>query len=46
MIRPPGPLGISRTEKDPDELERVYQIGRREGLRRLAEVRAWLDERP
>ena len=46
VIRPPGPLGISRTEKDPDELERVYQIGRREGLRRLDEVRAWLDERP
>ena len=46
VIRPPEPLGISRTEKDPDELERVYQLGRREGLRRLDEVRAWLDERP
>ena len=46
VIRPPEPLGISRTEKDPDELERVYQLGRREGLRRLAEVRAWLDGRP
>ncbi|MDO4991137.1 MAG: patatin family protein [Eubacteriales bacterium] len=46
VIRPPEPLGISRTEKDPDELERVYQLGRREGLRRLDEVRAWLDGRP
>lgn len=46
VIRPPEPLGISRTEKDPDELERVYQIGRREGLRRLEEVRAWLDGSP
>ena len=46
VIRPPESLGISRTEKDPDELERVYQIGRREGLRRLDEVRAWLNKRP
>ena len=45
VIRPPGPLGISRTEKDPDELERVYQLGRREGLRRLEDVRAWLNGR-
>jgi predicted patatin/cPLA2 family phospholipase len=46
VIRPPEPLKIGRTEKDPDELERVYQIGRREGLRRLDEVRDWLKERP
>ncbi|MCR5575989.1 MAG: patatin family protein [Oscillospiraceae bacterium] len=42
VIRPPEALGISRTEDDPDELERVYQLGRREGLRRLDELRAWL----
>ena len=42
VIRPPEALGISRTENDPDELERVYRLGRREGLRRLAELRAWL----
>ena len=29
VIRPPEALGIGRMEKDPDELERVYQIGRR-----------------
>ena len=42
VLRPPEPLGISRTENDPDELERVYQLGRREALRRLDEIRAWL----
>lgn len=31
VIRPPEDLGISRTESDPNELERVYQIGRSMG---------------
>ena len=44
VIRPPEPLGIGRTEKDPDQLERVYQIGRAEGLRRLEEIRRFLSE--
>ena len=44
VIRPPEALGISRTENDPEELERVYRIGRQEGERRLAEVRAFLEE--
>ncbi len=43
VIRPPEPLGIRRTEKDPEELERVYQIGRAEALRRLPEIRTFLD---
>ncbi|MCR4842399.1 MAG: patatin family protein [Eubacterium sp.] len=42
VIRPPEPLGIGRTESNPDELERVYQMGRAEALRRLDEVRAYL----
>ena len=42
VLRPPEPLGVSRTEKDPKELERVYQIGRREGLRRLGEIQMFL----
>ena len=28
--------------KNPDELERVYQIGRKEAEKRLPEVRQWL----
>lgn len=42
VIRPPEPLGIRRTEKRPEELERVYRIGVREGERRLEEVKAFL----
>ncbi len=42
VIRPPEPLGISRTESDPDQLERVYQLGREQGTRRLEAVRGYL----
>ena len=28
VICPSEPLGISRTEKNPDELQRVYDLGR------------------
>ena len=44
VIRPPEALGIGRTEKDPDELERVYQMGRDEAVRRLAELRLFLGD--
>ena len=44
IIRPPEDLKIGHTEKDPAELERVYQIGRREAARRLADIRRWLKE--
>ena len=44
VIRPPASLGISRTESNPDELERVYQLGREQGLRRLEEVRGYLSK--
>jgi predicted patatin/cPLA2 family phospholipase len=42
VIRPPEPLNIGHTEKNPDELERVYQIGRKVAESRLEEVRQWL----
>ena len=42
VIRPRAALGIGRTESDPDELERVYQLGRAQGRERLPEVRAFL----
>ena len=42
VIRPPESLGISRTEHDPNELERVYQTGRREACRMLPEIRSFL----
>ncbi|MBR5337808.1 MAG: patatin family protein [Lachnospiraceae bacterium] len=42
VIRPPEPLGISRTENDPDELQRVYDIGRQIAENRLEELRDFL----
>ncbi len=44
VIQPPEPLGIHRVEHDPEELERVYQIGRTEAQKRLEEVRVFLRE--
>ena len=42
VIRPPHALGIGRTEKDPDALERVYRLGVSEAEHRLAEIRDWV----
>ena len=42
VLRPGEPLGISRTEKDPEELERVYQLGRNAAKERLEEVCKYL----
>ena len=44
VIRPPEDLKIGHTEKNPDELERVYRIGRKEAEKRLQEIRQWLRE--
>ena len=42
VIRPPEPIGIGRTESNPDELERAYQMGRREALRVLPDLKVFL----
>ena len=42
VIRPPESLGIGHTEKNPEELERVYRIGRLEAEKRLAEIREYI----
>lgn len=42
VICPEKELGISRTEKNPDELERVYQEGRRTGSEYLSRVKEFL----
>jgi len=42
VIRPPKALGISRTENNPDELERVYQIGRHEAQVALPALKSFL----
>ena len=39
---PEAPLNIGAVERHPEELERVYQIGRKEGEKRLREVKKFL----
>ena len=42
VLRPPEPLRIGHRETKPAELERVYQVGRREAESRLEEIKSWL----
>ena len=41
IIRPPEDQRIGHTEKNPEELERVYRTGRAEAEKRLPEIRRW-----
>ncbi|MCR5431471.1 MAG: patatin family protein [Lachnospiraceae bacterium] len=42
VIRPSEALNIGSVEHDPDELDRVYEIGRKVALERLDEIKAWV----
>lgn len=42
VIRPDAPLNISRTENNPNELERVYQIGRAIANKKINEITRFL----
>ncbi len=42
VIRPPQSLQIGHTEKNPNELERVYQIGVREAEKKLDDIQSFL----
>lgn len=42
VIRPSAPLNIKRTENNPNELERVYQIGRVIANKKLSEIKSFL----
>lgn len=44
VIRPPEALNISQVEHDPAELQRVYDMGRAEAERRLAEIRSFVSQ--
>ena len=44
VIYPPEELNIGKMEKNPDELERVYRIGRRTAERMLDQVREFLEK--
>ena len=42
-IRPPEKLPIERTEKDPQKLRQVYEIGRRTAEAQIAEIQKYLE---
>ena len=42
VFRPAKPLDISRTTHDPEEMNRVYQLGREAALQRLDELKKFL----
>ena len=46
VICPEKPLGISRTEKNPNELQRVYDEGRRVATEALPKLQAFLEKPP
>jgi len=45
VIRPCEALGISRSEKNPKELERVYRMGRAQGREILPKVKEFLNQK-
>ncbi len=42
VICPSATLDIGKVEKDPEELERVYQLGRTAALERLSDLKAYM----
>ena len=44
VLCPEKPLGISRTEKNTDELERVYCEGRKTAEKNLSQLKEWLSK--
>ena len=42
VIRPSEQLKVKPAEKNPDELERVYQLGRKAGYDNLDKIKEWL----
>lgn len=45
VIRPEEALHIGAASHDPNELERVYQLGRQTGEKRLEEMRRFIEEK-
>lgn len=42
VIRPPQLIKVSSVPKDPEELERIYQMGRAEGVKQLDKLKEFL----
>jgi len=43
VVRPKEPLNISPVEKDPGELERVYQLGRKAGMEKVQAIKEFFE---
>jgi len=46
VIRPEQPLNIGRLEKDPENVQRVYDIGYRDAQRAMESLMEWLHNAP
>ncbi len=44
VIRPGTPLGITSLERDTSKLEAIYQLGYKQGLRSINEIKAFLSK--
>jgi len=42
VIRPTSPLNIKHAESNPDELQRVYELGRSVALSNLSALKAYI----
>lgn len=42
VIRPKEPLNIGRLESDPEEIQRVYDVGRADATAALARMKEWM----
>ncbi len=43
VIRPMEPLDIGRLDKDTENVQRVYDVGRADALTKLEELKAWIE---
>ena len=42
ILRPTAPLGVDKVEKNPDKLRHAYEIGRKDALEKLEQIRSFL----
>ena len=44
VVRPSSPLAVGRYEKNREKLLEIYKLGRKDALKKLAEIRSFLQE--
>lgn len=45
VIRPDQPLEIGRLERSPEKLQQVYDLGKRDALMKMKDLKSWLERR-